>query len=86
MTSTISLLLAFLLLALSLPTAYGGPISWGICQTSCNGGYVLCCASAGAVAGTFSLGLGVPAALATCSAIQGTCMALCTPLLIAPTP
>lgn len=37
-------------------------------------------------AGTFTLGLGVPAAVWACSAIQGVCMAACTPLLVALTP
>lgn len=36
-------------------------------------------------AGTYTGGAAVPAALATCSTIQGTCMATCSPLFFAPT-
>jgi hypothetical protein len=49
-------------------------------------GYVTCCTAAGVTAGTFTLGLGVPLALFGCSAVQGACMAACTPLLALPTP
>ncbi|KAJ1311555.1 hypothetical protein OPQ81_010039 [Rhizoctonia solani] len=63
-----------------------GPIAMGLCYSACNAGYVKCCAAAGAVAGTFTLGLGVPAALAACSVVQGVCMSGCTPLFGAPCP
>ncbi|KAG9075620.1 hypothetical protein FS749_012700 [Ceratobasidium sp. UAMH 11750] len=63
-----------------------GPIAMGLCYSACNAGYVACCAGAGATAGTFTLGLGAPAALMACSVVQGTCMAACTPFLAAPSP
>ncbi|CUA77418.1 hypothetical protein RSOLAG22IIIB_02431 [Rhizoctonia solani] len=77
---------AFAAVALNAGQVQAGPIAMGLCYSACNAGYVTCCASAGAIAGTFTLGLGVPAALAVCSVVQGTCMAACTPLLAAPTP
>ena len=49
-------------------------------------GYITCVTAAGFTAGTFTLGLGMPLALFGCSAVQGACMAACTPLLAAPTP
>ncbi|CUA77419.1 hypothetical protein RSOLAG22IIIB_02432 [Rhizoctonia solani] len=73
-------------LALNAGQVQAGPIAMGMCYSACNAGYVTCCASAGTVAGTFTLGLGIPAALAACSVVQGTCMAACTPLLAAPSP
>ncbi|KAJ3092448.1 hypothetical protein HDU96_002710 [Phlyctochytrium bullatum] len=76
---------ALLAVTLYAHEAHAGPIAMGSCYTACNAGYVTCCISAGVVAGTFTLGLGAPAALVTCSAIQGACMAACTPLLVAPT-
>lgn len=39
--------------------------------------WVACCAALGYTAGTFTAGSAVPAALATCSTGQGTCMAGC---------
>ncbi|CCO26788.1 hypothetical protein BN14_00819 [Rhizoctonia solani AG-1 IB] len=62
---------AFAALALNAGQAQAGPIAMGLCYSACNAGYVTCCASAGTTAGTFTLGLGVPAALAGCSIIQG---------------
>ncbi|KAG9082513.1 hypothetical protein FS749_006798 [Ceratobasidium sp. UAMH 11750] len=79
-------LVAVVAIALSAERVQAGPVAMGLCYSACNAGYVTCCAAAGAVAGTFTLGLGVPAALFVCSAVQGTCMAACTPLLAAPTP
>ena len=62
-----------------------GPISWATCQTACNGGYVTCMSLGGLIAGVLA-----PPALvgvaASCSSAQGACMALCTPILLAPTP
>ncbi|CAE6470868.1 unnamed protein product [Rhizoctonia solani] len=86
MKFSIAPLVAFATLALNAGQVQAGPIAMGMCYSACNAGYVTCCVSAGTVAGTFTLGLGVPAAIAACSAVQGTCMAACTPLLLAPTP
>ncbi|CAH1962688.1 unnamed protein product [Acanthoscelides obtectus] len=84
---------ALLVLALSLLVAQcaAGPVgfilTYGACQTACNAAYVTCCTAAGTTAGTFTLGLGIPAALAGCSVIQGVCMAGCaTAAAAAPTP
>jgi hypothetical protein len=55
-----------------------GPVAYGLCQTACNAGAVTCYGLAGLVFGV--------AAVPGCSLAQGTCMAACTPLLIAPTP
>ena len=55
----------------------GAVVTYGACQTGCNTAWVACCAALGYTAGTFTAGSGVPAALATCSTGQGTCMAGC---------
>lgn len=103
-------------IAFAATSAFAGLIAWGACQTACNTGYGVCCASAGTIAGKsevflldphirsfpwrpsntdqagtdntgiFTLGIGIPAALVTCSAVQGACMVACTPLLVDPTP
>ncbi|CAE6449405.1 unnamed protein product [Rhizoctonia solani] len=86
MKLTVSSVFAFVLLALNARHAHAGPISMGAYYTACNVGYATCCATAGTTAGIFTLGLGVPAALAACSAVQGACMAACVPLGAAPTP
>ncbi|CAE6512876.1 unnamed protein product [Rhizoctonia solani] len=77
---------AFAAVALNAGQVQAGPIAMGMCYSACNAGYVTCCTTAGITAGTFTLGLGIPAAIAACSVVQGTCMAACTPLLVAPTP
>lgn len=66
------------LLFLLLDMVIAGPISYAVCQTACNTGAVLCYISAGSVFGVGNIPL--------CGSIQGTCMASCTPLLLAPTP
>ncbi|CAE6407853.1 unnamed protein product [Rhizoctonia solani] len=86
MKFSITSVFAFAALALNAGQVQAGPVAMGLCYSACNAGYVTCCASAGAVAGTFTLGLGVPVALAACSVVQGACMSACTPLLLAPTP
>lgn len=69
-----------------------GPLAWAACQTACNAGAVACYSAAGLTFGItapvtwWAWFAGAPAAAAACSAIQGTCMAACTPLLLAPTP
>jgi len=42
--------IVFTFLTLS-SSAVAGPIAWGLCQTACNAGYVVCCTAAGVVAG-----------------------------------
>ncbi|PRP79914.1 hypothetical protein PROFUN_12403 [Planoprotostelium fungivorum] len=74
----------FLVCLLSLLlTVQGGPLLGVFCISACNAGYVACCTSLGVTAGTFTLGAGVPIAVATCSVAQGACMTACA---IAPTP
>lgn len=92
------LLLVMALLYL-IERASAGPLAYATCQTACNAGAVLCYAKSGLVFGTVTIGtapagplawaasvLGFGSAAALCSAAQGTCMAACTPLLVAPTP
>ncbi|CAE6506335.1 unnamed protein product [Rhizoctonia solani] len=86
MKFSIAPVVALATLALSAGQVQAGPIAMGMCYSACNAGYVTCCTAAGVTAGTFTLGLGIPAAVAACSVVQGTCMAACTPLLAAPTP
>jgi hypothetical protein len=81
MTTVIRLLILSVLLSL----AHGGPVAYAFCQTACNMGAVTCYAAAGLTFGV-SGPIGPVAGATACSAAQGVCMALCTPLLIAPTP
>ncbi|VEN50320.1 unnamed protein product [Callosobruchus maculatus] len=88
MYSKALLVLAFAILVAQCQAGpIGAIVAYGACQTACNAGYVTCCTAAGATAGTFTLGLGIPAALAGCSVIQGVCMAACAGAAVAaPTP
>ena len=76
----------------TLATAFSGPLACGLCYTACNAGYGTCLGLVGVTAGvtapvTWSGWFyGVPAACVACSLAQGTCMAACTPLCVAPTP
>ncbi|CAG2103135.1 unnamed protein product [Medioppia subpectinata] len=85
MSTKLALLLIAVIVVILVSESSAGPVSWAACQTACNVGYVTCCVIAGGIAGTFTL-VGAPAALAACSTVQGSCMAACTPLLLAPTP
>ena len=78
-----------LLFLVALGVAVAGPIAWGACQTACNAGWVTCMSASGLVAGTtgpVGWWAWLTGAAASCSAIQGACMAACTPVLVAPTP
>ena len=63
-----------------------GPLSYGICQTGCNGLVVSCYAAAGFTFGTVTAGAGVPASIMACNASLGACMAACVAAGCAPTP
>ncbi|KAJ3085415.1 hypothetical protein HK102_014195 [Quaeritorhiza haematococci] len=81
--------LATLLFALSAPQAKAGVVgivTYSLCQSGCNTAYVACVGAAGFTAGTFTLGIGAPAALIACSCAQGACMAACAAMALAPTP
>jgi hypothetical protein len=79
-----SALLFLLVVAILAKATDGGPLAGGLCYTACNAGYVSCMSSAGLVAGV-SGPVGLTGAAATCSAVQGTCMAACTAVFLAPT-
>ena len=67
--------------------ATAGIMSYGLCQTGCNALYVSCCSAAGVTAGTFTLGVGTPAAVVGCTGALGKCMSACAGVtLLAPTP
>lgn len=88
------------LIILLISTVYAGPLTFAACQSACNYGAVVCYAKAGLVFGTVTLTSAASGPIgwwawlvsnpvawaAACSTAQGTCMAACTPLLIAPTP
>jgi len=77
------------LLLQAMPLAYAGPVAWAACQTAGNAGAVACYSASGLVfgaAGPVGWWAWLTGAAPTCSAIQGACMAACTPLLLAPTP
>jgi len=83
------LLLAIVLSASVISVVNAGPIAYGICQTACNAAAVSCYAASGIVMGTtgpVGWWAWLTSAATICSAAQGTCMAACTPLLVAPTP
>ncbi|OQV14256.1 hypothetical protein BV898_11493 [Hypsibius exemplaris] len=84
-TST-AICLVFLMAVAQVHSGLIGILAYGACQTGCNAGWVACCSAAGVTAGTVTAGLGVPAAVMACSALQGTCMAACAALALAPTP
>ncbi|KAI9354162.1 hypothetical protein BD770DRAFT_392522 [Pilaira anomala] len=63
-----------------------GPISYGICQTGCNALAVSCYAAAGAVFGTVTAGVGVPAAIIGCNVGLGLCMSGCVAAGLSPIP
>ena len=69
-----------------------GPVTGALCYTACNAGYGACLGLVGVTAGVTApvtwagWWYGVPAACVGCSVAQGTCMAACTPLFIAPSP
>jgi len=82
-------LLVLALLLLSCNSVVAGPLAVGACYSACNAGYVACMAGSGLVAGTTGpVGwyAWLTGAAASCSIVQGTCMAACTALLAAPTP
>ena len=75
----------FILFAL-FATANSGPLAYAICQTGCNTVWVACVSAAGGVAGVSTGGAAVPAAILTCNAAQGACMAACVAAGCSPTP
>ncbi|CAG8771382.1 36661_t:CDS:2, partial [Racocetra persica] len=71
---------------LLLSTTEAGPLTFVLCQSACNAGWVSCYAGAGLVAGTVTGGLGAPAAALLCNVAQGTCIAACAASFLTPTP
>ena len=51
--------------------------SYGMCQTACNAGAVACYAANGLVFGVSTGGAAIPAAIAVCNTVLGTCMSAC---------
>ena len=73
------------MLAMFIQIAQSGAQVLGICQTGCNALWVACVAAAGGVAGVFTGGAAVPAAILACNAAQGDCMVACIAAGAAPT-
>ena len=69
-------LLVFVLL-FSVLQVQGGPGAYGICQAGCAAVVVACYASAGAVFGTVTAGLGTAPAILACNVAFGKCSAAC---------
>ena len=65
------------MLAMFIQIAQSGAQVLGICQTGCNTLWVVCVSAAGGVAGVFTGGAAIPAAILACNAAQGECMAAC---------
>ncbi|GAX13526.1 hypothetical protein FisN_27Lh032 [Fistulifera solaris] len=76
----------FLLLAVTTSSASAGLLSYGICQSGCNGMAVACYSSAGFVFGTVTAGAGIPAAIVGCNTALGCCMASCVVAGLSPVP
>ncbi|KAF1797016.1 hypothetical protein V8B55DRAFT_1573040 [Mucor lusitanicus] len=68
-----------------ISSACAGPLAYGVCQTGCNALVVSCYAAAGFTFGTVTAGAGIPAALVSCNAALGVCMAGCVAAGFAPT-
>lgn len=79
-------MMKLLLVLLFTSQAFAGPIASLLCMGGCNAAAVACYGAAGVVMGTITLGLGAPPAILACSAAQGTCMAACAAMVVAPTP
>ena len=73
------------MLAMFIQIAQSGAQVLGICQTGCNTLWVACVSAAGGVAGVFTGGAAIPAAILACNAAQGKCMAACITAGAAPT-
>ncbi|KAI0824053.1 hypothetical protein BC628DRAFT_1323633 [Trametes gibbosa] len=80
-----SVFLAFLAALAAVPTTQAGPLAYGVCQTGCNALVVACYASAGAVFGTVTAGVGTPAAIIACNVALGQCSAACALVALTPT-
>ena len=73
------------MLAMFIQIAQSGAQVLGICQTGCNTLWVACVSAARGVAGVFTGGAAIPAAILACNAAQGECMAACIAAGAAPT-
>jgi hypothetical protein len=80
-------MVTFLGLLALIATSQGGIFglaTYGACQTGCNAAWVACVAAAGGTAGVATAGAAVPAAIASCSVLQGACMAACAAMALSP--
>ncbi|CEP19814.1 hypothetical protein [Parasitella parasitica] len=75
----------FVLLTFFISNSNAGPLAYGICQTGCNALAVSCYAAAGFTFGTITAGAAIPAAIVSCNAALGVCMAGCIAAGFAPT-
>ncbi|KAF0517298.1 hypothetical protein F8M41_016942 [Gigaspora margarita] len=75
----------FLLVLVILPFANAGPVTYTLCQSTCNSGWVSCYAAAGII-GAAIPALGAPSVVALCYIAHGTCMASCAASTLVPTP
>ena len=83
--SVSTLLLLYVTIATLPLFVESGIISYGVCQTGCNGLAVACYVAAG-----FTMGVPIPgstpATIMACNAGLGGCMAGCALLILTPTP
>ncbi|KAI8601253.1 hypothetical protein EDD21DRAFT_112568 [Dissophora ornata] len=77
---------ALLLLAIAPSPAFGGLITYAVCQSYCNVLAVGCYTFFGFTFGTITVGLGTPLVILGCNAMLGTCMSTCILLGFTPTP
>lgn len=81
------LTLFFVVALLCLQAAHSGPISYGVCQAGCATVAVACFSAAGATFGTVpGAAIAASPALAACNTAYGSCYAMCSGLLLWPTP
>ncbi|RDD42285.1 hypothetical protein TrispH2_006804 [Trichoplax sp. H2] len=81
-----TIIVLILILQMQIFISEAGLLTYGLCQTACNGGWVTCYAFFGSVAGTVTAGVGTPGTLLACNSGQGYCMSVCAALFWAPTP
>jgi hypothetical protein len=72
-------------LLLLVPTAFAGPVGYGICQAGCAAVVTACYSAAGFTWGA-TAGATAPATILTCNSAFGTCQAACAAVLLSPTP
>ncbi|CAG8736504.1 7442_t:CDS:2, partial [Racocetra persica] len=78
--------LIFLLVLSILSLANAGPVTYTLCQSTCNSGWVACYAASGIIGTICIPGLGSPSVVALCYIAHSACMATCAASALTPAP